>query len=54
MLYSRSNIDIIFYLLPVIIYFQSFFGLNFGGGAEIDIILDDADARKVRLRTFCV
>ena len=52
MLYSRSNIDINFYLL--IIYFQSFFGLNFGGGAEIDIILDDADARKVRLRTFCV
>ena len=28
-------------------FFQSFFGINFGGGAEIDIILDDADSRKV-------
>ena len=27
--------------------FQSFFGLSFGGGAEIDIILDDADTRKM-------
>ena len=26
---------------------QSFFGLNFGGGGEIDIILDEADTRKV-------
>lgn len=26
---------------------MSFFGLNFGGGAEIDIILDDADSRKM-------
>ena len=29
---------------------QSFFGINFGGGAEIDIILDDADNRKVTLK----
>ena len=28
--------------------FKSFFGINFGGGAEIDIILDDADNRKVQ------
>ena len=28
-------------------YFQSFFGINFGGGGEIDIILEDADNRKV-------
>lgn len=26
---------------------MSFFGINFGGGAEIDIILDDADNRKM-------
>lgn len=26
---------------------MSFFGINFGGGAEIDIILDDADTRKM-------
>jgi len=26
---------------------MSFFGLNFGGGAEIDIILDEADSRKM-------
>jgi len=26
---------------------MSFFGINFGGGAEIDIILDDADSRKM-------
>ena len=26
---------------------QSFFGISFGGGAEIDIILDDADTRKM-------
>ena len=33
----------------VCVCFQSFFGLNFGGGAEIDIILDDAESRKVRV-----
>jgi len=26
---------------------MSFFGINFGGGAEIDIILDEADSRKM-------
>jgi len=26
---------------------MSFFGINFGGGAEIDIILDEADTRKM-------
>jgi len=26
---------------------MSFFGINFGGGAEIDIILDDAETRKM-------
>ena len=26
---------------------QSFFGLSFGGGGEIDIILDDADNKKM-------
>lgn len=26
---------------------MSFFGINFGGGAEIDIILDDSDSRKM-------
>lgn len=26
---------------------MSFFGLSFGGGAEVDIILDDADTRKM-------
>lgn len=26
---------------------MSFFGINFGGGAEIDIILEDADSRKM-------
>jgi len=26
---------------------MSFFGINFGGGGEIDIILEDADNRKM-------
>lgn len=26
---------------------MSFFGINFGGGAEIDIVLDDAESRKM-------
>ena len=30
-----------------LIIVQSFFGISFGGGAEIDIILDDADTRKM-------
>ena len=31
----------------LVIPVQSFFGISFGGGAEIDIILDDADTRKM-------
>ena len=30
-------------------FLQSFFGINFGGGGEIDIILEDADNRKVNI-----
>ena len=33
-----------FYVVHIL---QSFFGINFGGGGEIDIILEDADNRKV-------
>ena len=29
------------------LYFQSFFGLNFGQQADIDIILDNQDERKM-------
>ena len=29
------------------ILLQSFFGFSLGGGAEVDIILDDADTRKM-------
>ena len=40
---KTSHISIFFFLL----FFQSFFGLSFGQNADLDIVLDGQDDRKM-------